>query len=95
MTECVFIMGTAGRDFHDLNAAYRGRNDATVVTFTRAPGQNVAETAERSLERTIENAGPELVLAGAPHVLENVIDVNIPIVRVRYRAEPKGFIVIT
>jgi predicted GTPase len=66
MTECVLIMGAAGRDFHDLNAVYRGRDDATVVTFTRASGQNVAETAERSLERTIENADPELLLAGRP-----------------------------
>jgi predicted GTPase len=39
----VLIMGAAGRDFHDFNTVFRGRDDATVVAFTRAPGQNLGE----------------------------------------------------
>ena len=30
----VLIMGAAGRDFHNFNTVYRGRDDATVVAFT-------------------------------------------------------------
>ncbi|SDX91263.1 hypothetical protein [Halopenitus persicus] len=37
----VLIMGAAGRDFHDFNEVFRGREDAEVVAFTRAPGQNL------------------------------------------------------
>ncbi|WP_435125196.1 GTPase [Halobaculum sp. D14] len=39
----VVIAGAAGRDFHDFNVAFRGREDAEVVAFTRAPGQNLGE----------------------------------------------------
>ncbi|MFC6737246.1 GTPase, partial [Halolamina salina] len=62
MTERVLIMGAAGRDFHDFNTAYRGRDDARVVAFTAAPGQNLGETAEGGHERY----PPELAGEGYP-----------------------------
>ncbi|MFB6207352.1 MAG: GTPase [Haloglomus sp.] len=39
----VLVMGAAGRDFHDFNTVFRGREDVEVVAFTRAPGQNLGE----------------------------------------------------
>ncbi|MFB6195577.1 MAG: GTPase [Haloplanus sp.] len=42
----VLIMGAAGRDFHDFNAVFRGRDDVEVVAFTRTPGQNLGETGD-------------------------------------------------
>ncbi|WP_435117451.1 GTPase [Halolamina sp. C58] len=51
MTERVLIMGAAGRDFHDFNTAYRGRDDARVVAFTAAPGQNLGETTAGGHDR--------------------------------------------
>lgn len=39
----VLIMGAAGRDYHDFNAVFRGRDDVEVVAFTQAPGQNLGE----------------------------------------------------
>lgn len=62
MTERVLIMGAAGRDFHDFNTAYRGRDDARVVAFTRAPGQNFGETEDEDHERY----PPELAGEGYP-----------------------------
>ena len=62
MTERVCIMGAAGRDFHDFNTAYRGRDDAEVVAFTSAPGQNLGETDEGGHERY----PPELAGEGYP-----------------------------
>lgn len=34
MDQRVLILGAAGRDFHNFNVAYRGRDDVTVVGFT-------------------------------------------------------------
>src|SRR5437588_418442 len=34
MPRRVLIMGAAGRDFHNFNVAYRGRDDVEVVAFT-------------------------------------------------------------
>jgi len=62
MTERVLIMGAAGRDFHDFNTAYRGRDDAEVVAFSSAPGQNLGETEEGGHERY----PPELAGEGYP-----------------------------
>ena len=62
MTERVLIMGAAGRDFHDFNTAYRGREDARVVAFTAAPGQNLGETEAGGHERY----PPELAGEGYP-----------------------------
>jgi predicted GTPase len=39
----VLVMGAAGRDFHDFNVAFRGREDIEMVAFTSAPGQNLGE----------------------------------------------------
>jgi len=39
----VLIMGAAGRDYHDFNTVFRGRDDVEVVAFTQAPGQNLGE----------------------------------------------------
>lgn len=41
--ERVVIMGAAGRDFHDYNVVFRDDPDTTVVAFTQAGGQNLAE----------------------------------------------------
>jgi predicted GTPase len=62
MTERVLIMGAAGRDFHDFNTAYRGRDDSEVVAFTAAPGQNLGETERGGHERY----PPELAGEGYP-----------------------------
>ena len=62
MTERVLIMGAAGRDFHDFNTAYRGREDARVVAFTAAPGQNLGETQTGGHDRY----PPELAGEGYP-----------------------------
>ncbi|MFB6172674.1 MAG: GTPase [Haloarculaceae archaeon] len=57
--ERVVIMGAAGRDFHDFNVAFRGREDCEVVAFTRAPGQNLGETDDAPARRyPAELAGP-------------------------------------
>jgi predicted GTPase len=48
--ERIVIMGAAGRDFHDFNTVFRGREDVRVVAFTRAPGQNLGEVT-RTLDR--------------------------------------------
>ena len=61
MTERVLIMGAAGRDFHDFNTTYRGRDDARVVAFTAAPGQNLGET-----EGGHDRYPPELAGEGYP-----------------------------
>ncbi|MFB6096404.1 MAG: GTPase [Haloferacaceae archaeon] len=42
----VLIMGAAGRDFHDFNTVFRGREDVEVVAFTRAGGQNLGEAGD-------------------------------------------------
>src|SRR6266480_3785769 len=34
MPRRILIMGAAGRDFHNFNVAYRGRDDVDVVAFT-------------------------------------------------------------
>ncbi|GAD51770.1 hypothetical protein MBEHAL_0530 [Halarchaeum acidiphilum MH1-52-1] len=45
MTERVVVMGAAGRDFHDYFVELRDDPEREVVAFTRAPGQNLGETA--------------------------------------------------
>jgi len=41
--ERVVIMGAAGRDFHDFNVVYRGRDDARVVAFTATQIPGIAD----------------------------------------------------
>lgn len=42
------------------------------------------------LEATSRNAYPGVVVSGAPHDLARVIDVDVPIVRVRFEHEEKN-----
>jgi predicted GTPase len=42
------------------------------------------------LEATIRNANPEVVVSGTPLDLARLIDVEVPVVRVRYELETKG-----
>jgi predicted GTPase len=42
------------------------------------------------LETTIENANPDVIVSGTPHDLARVIDVDVPVVRVRYELEEKN-----
>src|SRR2546423_15266199 len=37
----VLIVGAAGRDFHNFNVVYRGRNDVEVVAFTATQIPNI------------------------------------------------------
>ena len=53
------------------------------------PAMGYSDQQVADLEATIENADPDLVLAGTPHDLSRVVDVDVPVVRVRYRVEPK------
>jgi predicted GTPase len=57
----VLIMGAAGRDYHDFNTVFRGRDDVEVVAFTQAPGQNLGE-----LESTNERYPASLAGDGYP-----------------------------
>ena len=41
----------------------------------------------RDLEATVRNAAPDIVVSGTPHDLARLIDVDRPIVRVRYELE--------
>jgi len=57
----VLIMGAAGRDYHDFNTVFRGRDDVEVVAFTQAPGQNLGE-----VESTNERYPASLAGEGYP-----------------------------
>jgi predicted GTPase len=54
------------------------------------PAMGYSEEQLADLEATIRNADPEVVVSGTPHDLERLIDVDVPIVRVRYELELKG-----
>jgi len=51
------------------------------------PAMGYSEAQVRDLEATIRNADCEVVLAGTPHDLARQVDVDVPVVRVRYRVE--------
>ncbi|WP_099255640.1 GTPase [Halorubrum persicum] len=53
----VLIVGAAGRDYHDFNAVFRGREEIDVVGFTQAPGQNLGELDETDRRYPSELAG--------------------------------------
>lgn len=55
------------------------------------PAMGYSDEQGADLEATIENADPDLVLAGTSIDLHEVVDVDLPVVRVRYRVEPKGW----
>lgn len=54
---------------------------------TVLPAMGYSDTQIRELETTIRNADPDVVVSGTPHDLARVIDVEIPIERVRYALE--------
>ncbi|MFQ3319436.1 MAG: putative GTPase [Natronomonas sp.] len=58
----LLIMGAAGRDYHDFNTVFRGREDVNVVAFTQAPGQNLGE-----LETTNDRYPASLAGDGYPN----------------------------
>jgi predicted GTPase len=53
------------------------------------PAMGYSEEQVRDLEATIRNAAPEVVVSGTPHDLARLIDVGVPVVRVRYELEEK------
>jgi len=55
------------------------------------PAMGYSDSQLADLETTIGNCDPELVLAGTPHDLGSVVDIDAPVERVRYRVEPKGW----
>jgi predicted GTPase len=54
------------------------------------PAMGYSDAQIRDLKATIRNAAPDVVVSGTPHDLARLIDVDIPIVRVRYELEEKG-----
>jgi predicted GTPase len=54
------------------------------------PAMGYSDQQVADLEATIENADPDLVVAGTPHDLSRVVDVDVPIVRVRYDLREKN-----
>ncbi|WP_340101189.1 GTPase [Salinibaculum salinum] len=54
------------------------------------PAMGYSDELVEDLEATIRNAAPEVVVSGTPHDLARLIDVEMPIVRVRYELEEKN-----
>ncbi|MFC6988847.1 hypothetical protein ACFQJD_09280 [Haloplanus sp. GCM10025708] len=54
------------------------------------PAMGYSDQQVADLEATIENADPDLVVAGTPHDLSRVVDVDAPVVRVRYDLRVKN-----
>ena len=54
------------------------------------PAMGYSEGQIADLEATIRNADPDVVVSGTPHDLARLIDVDVPIVRVRYELAEKN-----
>jgi predicted GTPase len=54
------------------------------------PAMGYSDAQVRDLEATIRNADPEVVVSGTPHDLSRLVDVDVPIVRVRYEVEVRN-----
>jgi predicted GTPase len=54
------------------------------------PAMGYSDDQIRDLEATIRNADPEVVVSGTPHDLGRLIDVGVPVVRVRYELAEKN-----
>jgi predicted GTPase len=54
------------------------------------PAMGYSDEQVRELEATVRNAEPDVVVSGTPHDLSRVIDIDVPVVRVRYDVETKG-----
>jgi predicted GTPase len=67
-TTRIVIAGAAGRDFHNFNVAYRGRDDVRVVAFTATQIPNIAGRVYPA-----ELAGPEYP-DGVPIVPESELE---------------------
>jgi predicted GTPase len=48
------------------------------------PAMGYSDEQVRELEETVKNADPDVVVSGTPHDLSRVIDIDVPVVRVRY-----------
>ncbi|MEF8974999.1 MAG: GTPase [Halapricum sp.] len=53
------------------------------------PAMGYSERQIADLETTILNADPDAVVSGTPTDLDRILDVGVPVVRVRYELEPK------
>ncbi|SEA08254.1 Predicted GTPase [Haloplanus vescus] len=56
---------------------------------TVLPAMGYSEGQVDDLEATIRNADPDVVVSGTPHDLARLIDVDVPVVRVRYELAEK------
>jgi predicted GTPase len=54
------------------------------------PAMGYSDEQVRDLEATIRGADPEVVVSGTPHDLGRLIDVGVPVVRVRYELAEKN-----
>jgi len=54
------------------------------------PAMGYSDDQIRDLEETIRAVDPEVVVSGTPHDLGRVVDVDVPVVRVRYELEGKN-----
>jgi len=57
---------------------------------TVLPAMGYSDDQIADLEATIRNADPDAVVSGTPHDLERLIDVGVPVVRVRYDLSEKN-----
>jgi predicted GTPase len=56
---------------------------------TVLPAMGYSDAQIRDLEETIRAADPEVVVSGTPHDLGRLLDVDVPVVRVRYELEER------
>ncbi|MFB6091465.1 MAG: cyclic 2,3-diphosphoglycerate synthase [Haloquadratum sp.] len=54
------------------------------------PAMGYSDAQIRDLEATIRNADPDVVVSGTPHDISQVLDVDVPVVRVRYELQEKN-----
>lgn len=54
------------------------------------PTMGYSDEQIQDLEATIRNADPDIIVSGTPHDLSRIIDVDAPIVRVRYDLDEKN-----
>ncbi|MFB6352517.1 MAG: cyclic 2,3-diphosphoglycerate synthase [Halobacteriales archaeon] len=54
------------------------------------PAMGYSDEQIRDLAATIRNADPEAVVSGTPHDLGRLLDIEVPVVRVRYELQERG-----
>ena len=57
---------------------------------TVLPAMGYSDEQRADLEATIRNADPDVVVSGTPHDLARLVDVDVPVVRVRYELAEKN-----